>query len=173
MRHKLPWPTRTSAAAAAFGMRSEPALNAMNMCSACRSEHICVPLCGICHGPDGDRCVCTPVSTRVVERCPVTLWDLSMDWGCASDSETCELCCGLRGHARLQIVELQAAGRLRRAAPDAARRPLPARAAAQAAASRRGRGTVECAPVNLENLSNIPRTSTSNYKPLRCLPIVR
>ena len=25
-----------------------------------------------------------------------------MDWGCATDSETCELCCGLRGHARLQ-----------------------------------------------------------------------
>ena len=27
---------------------------------------------------------------------------MSMDWSCASDSETCELCCGLRGHARLQ-----------------------------------------------------------------------
>ena len=25
-----------------------------------------------------------------------------MDWSCASDLETCELCCGLRGHARLQ-----------------------------------------------------------------------
>ena len=76
MRHKLPWSTRSSAAAAAFCMRLELSLNAMNTCSACRSEHICVPVCGICHGLDGDRCVCTLVSTRVVERCPVTLWDL-------------------------------------------------------------------------------------------------
>ena len=32
LRHKLPWSTRSSAAAAAFCMRSELALNAMNLC---------------------------------------------------------------------------------------------------------------------------------------------
>ena len=31
-------------------MRSEPALKAMNMRSACRSVHFCVPRGGICHG---------------------------------------------------------------------------------------------------------------------------
>ena len=48
MRHKLPWSTRSSAAAAALCMRSEPALKAMNMRSSCRSVHFCVPVRGIC-----------------------------------------------------------------------------------------------------------------------------
>ena len=61
-----------SAAAAALCMRSEPALNSMNMRSACRSVHFCVPLDGICHSFCGDRCLHSGVCTRVLARSPVT-----------------------------------------------------------------------------------------------------
>ena len=46
-----------SAAAAAFCMRLELSLNAMNTRAAGRSVHICLRRGGICHGDCGDRCV--------------------------------------------------------------------------------------------------------------------
>ena len=70
LRHKLPWLTRSSAAAAAFGMRLELSLNAMNTRAAGRSVHICLPRGGICHGDCGDRCVCTVSGWKVSSYLP-------------------------------------------------------------------------------------------------------
>ena len=65
------------AAAAAFGMRLELSLNAMNTRAAGRSVHICLPRGGICHGDCGDRCVCTVSGWKVSSNLPgaiVRVW---------------------------------------------------------------------------------------------------